>query len=239
MGLPTDQHLPPYARTRYKGSVRKERDRHRAAEHQARLSATSTLTPEVAVTVTPQSQPNTSSNTSLAAVPASTKSTTTVPVVSIPSPSTSANSTAASAVVSPAASASVTSLVTTTTLTPKTAAAPTAIQSTDAKVKTHVKNNFPPIYPCRPVRPFCPPDKVNPLHELPLFLHDLGFKVHVNATKEFKKKHNETVKVFATKMKENPEIILRSQNYEQTFIDFSEDSDKPLYKRIFEHLPIT
>ena len=80
---------------------------------------------------------------------------------------------------------------------------------------------------------------MNPLHELPLFLHDLRFKVHVNATKEFKKKHNETVKVFATKMKENPEIILRSRNYEQTFIDFSEDSDKPLYKRIFEHLPIT
>ena len=33
-------------------------------------------------------------------------------------------------------------------------------------------------------------------------------------------------------------LPLESKNYEETFIDFCEDSDKHLYRRIFEHLPI-
>ena len=39
LGLPGDHHLPPseVSSPRYKGSVRKQRDRMRAAEHQARL----------------------------------------------------------------------------------------------------------------------------------------------------------------------------------------------------------
>jgi hypothetical protein len=62
--------------------------------------------------------------------------------------------------------------------------------------------------------------------------------VNVNAPKDFKVKHLATAKLFASKMKENPEPIFKSTNYEETFIDFCEDSEKHLYRRIFEHLPI-
>ena len=86
--------------------------------------------------------------------------------------------------------------------------------------KNPTKSKYPPIVPCRPVRPFCPPDKSDPLKELPLFLHDLRFKVHLNAPKEFKVKHKTTAETFASKVKENPEVIFKSTNYEETFIDF-------------------
>ena len=60
----------------------------------------------------------------------------------------------------------------------------------------------------------------------------------MNAPTDFKVKHKATAKTFVSQMKDNPETIFKSTNYEDTFIDFCEDSDKPLYRRIFEHLPI-
>ena len=129
---------------------------------------------------------------------------------------------------------------TVTTPSPIFAADPTALSSPTSisKVKTPSKPKFPPILPCRPVRPFCPPDKADPLSQLPAFLEDLRFKVHVNSNKYFKVKHIEIVKTFMSEKKATPEIIFKSRNYEITFLEFCEESDKPLYLRIYEHLPI-
>ena len=85
--------------------------------------------------------------------------------------------------------------------------------------------------------PFCPPDKADPLSQLPAFLKDLRFKVHVNSNKDFKVKHREIVKTFISEMKANPEIIFKSRNYENAFLEFCEESDKPLYLRIYENVP--
>ena len=98
LGLPHNYHLPPPPRPsaqRYKGSVRRERDRLRAAEHQARLSASPTSTLKVAVPATPPLPASTSSNTPTRAAPATVKSPTTGSVV--PSPCSTPSSTAVSA----------------------------------------------------------------------------------------------------------------------------------------------
>ena len=95
-----------------------------------------------------------------------------------------------------------------------------------------------PYCPLSTSSSFFPPDKTDPLKELPLFLHDLRFKVHGNAFKDFKVKYKTTAETFASKVKEKPEVILNSTNSEKTVIDFCENSEKPLYRRIFDHLPI-
>ena len=242
LGLPTEYHLPPSKTPlpKQNESVRKERNRKRAAEHQARLHASQTSKSEEAVSASTESLSKVTTSTPIIAAPAGTKSTTTAPVVPISSPSTSTPAipvTAAPAVAISSIAAAPATVDSTVTLTsPTTAAVPTA--SAQPSVKTLQKPKFPPILPCRPVRPFCPPDKMNPLSQLPSFLEDLRFKVHVNAPKDFKVKHAELVKTFRNEMKEKPQIIFKSDNYEQTFLDFCEDSDKPLYERIFEHLPI-
>ena len=79
LGLPDNHHLPPPPRVpRYKGPVRQERGRKRAAEHQARLTASSTLNSKVAVPASSQLPASTSSNTPARAAPATVKSPTTV-----------------------------------------------------------------------------------------------------------------------------------------------------------------
>ena len=138
------------------------------------------------------------------------------------------------------ASSPVAASATVTTPSPIIAAAPVAQLSPTSisKVKPPPKPKFHPILPCRPVRPFCPPDKADPLSQLPAFLEDLRFKVHVSINKYFEVKHRETVKTFIREMKANTEIIFKSRNYEQTFLDYCEESDKPLYLGIYEHLQI-
>ena len=63
LGLPGDPHIPPSSSppppSRFKSSVRKERDRLRAAEHQARLLATSIASSNIAVSAS-ESVPSTS-----------------------------------------------------------------------------------------------------------------------------------------------------------------------------------
>ena len=91
LGLPGDPHIPPCANPpppRFKGSVRIERDRIRAAEHQARLIETSkSTTSKVAV---PATQSTTLTSTS------SATPTTAAPVVSVvTSTSTSSSKVAA------------------------------------------------------------------------------------------------------------------------------------------------
>ena len=121
MGLPGDLHLPPseVSYPRYKGSVRKQRDRMRAEEHQARLKTPQT-TPQskVAVPATSSVISTSACNSSqiiCTAAPAETLSKTTASVV-IPSQS------------SMAASASPTTTVTTSILTPRTTPAITSTQ---------------------------------------------------------------------------------------------------------------
>ena len=77
LGLPNDYHLPPPrpATPRYKGSVRKERDRLPAAEHQARLSAASSLNSKLAAPATVESP----STASVVPPPCPTPSSTAVP----------------------------------------------------------------------------------------------------------------------------------------------------------------
>ena len=85
----------------------------------------------------------------------------------------------------------------------------------------------------RPIRPFCPPDKDDPLKELPYFIEDLRFKVQFHSDKDFRVRHRTTAFSFANYMKKNPELLFKSKNYEETFFNFSEEIDKPLYLEIF------
>ena len=111
---------------------------------------------------------------------------------------------------------------TTTTPSPIFAASPTAHSSPTSisKVKTPSKPKFPQILPCRPVRPFCPPDKADPLSQLPAFLEDLRFKVHVNSNKDFKVKHREIVKTFISEMVVR--FLLITEEGSAQFLEFLE-----------------
>ena len=66
LGLPGDPHIPPSSSPptppRFKSSVRKERDRLRAAEHQAKLLATHNSSSNIAVSAS-ESVPSTSITT--------------------------------------------------------------------------------------------------------------------------------------------------------------------------------
>jgi hypothetical protein len=91
----------------------------------------------------------------------------------------------------------------------------------------------PPIVPSRPIRPFCQPDRNDKLKELPYFIHDLRVKVHYQSDKDFKVRHRITELSFANAMKENPDILFKSKNYEETLVNFCEEIDKPLYLQLF------
>ena len=77
LGFPGDPHIPPcpnHPPPRFKGSVRKERDRLRAAEHQARLLATSNSSSNIVVSAT-LSAPSTSVPTQTSSKAASVSTT--------------------------------------------------------------------------------------------------------------------------------------------------------------------
>ena len=97
------------------------------------------------------------------------------------------------------------------------------------------KPPLPPILPCRPIRPYSQPDKMKPLKELPYFLEELRFKVHLHGQKEAKKKHHETAISFANHVKTNPELLLKSKNYEETFLNYCEDNGQESYREIFDY----
>ena len=245
LGLPGDHHLPPseVSSPRYKGSVRKQRDRMRAAEHQARLKTPQT-TPQskVAVPATSSVDSTSASNSSQAistAAPAETVSRTTASV-EVPSPS------------SMAASASPTITVTTSILTPRstpaitstaapasspctTTAVPAVASSTTTETSTVTStSSFSTLPPStRPVRPFCQPDKSDPLRELPYFIDDLKVKVHYSNDKTLKVKHRSTALAFTNHVKKHPEILYESKNYNETFVNFCEESDRHLYVQMF------
>ena len=241
LGLPGDLHLPHQNRQhvspKFKGSVRKERDRVRAAEHQAKLRRNSGSDSDLAVpakeSLTSHASPSDASFATTPTIAASATTHTTTAASAAPSVPTSTFSTAVT-FSSIAASVKPISAVSTST-----SAVPASNTVTSKPPENNpTKSKHPHTVPCQLVCPFCPPEKSYPLKEFPLFLHDLRFKVDVNASKDFKVKHRTTAKSFASKVKENPDVIFKSTNYEETFIDFCEESEKPLYRRIFEHLPI-
>ena len=196
--------------------------------HQANLRRNSDS--DHAVTAKESSSSHASHLTGSVATPSS------IAASAAPSVSTSTSSTAVSAVTFSSIAASVKP---TSAVSISTSAVPASnIVTSKPPEKITTKPKYPPIVPCRPVRPFCPPEKSDPLKELPLFIQDLRYKVDVNAHKDFKVKHKTTAKSFESKVKEKPEVIFKLTNYEDTFIDICEESEKPLYRRIFEHLPI-
>ena len=61
----------------------------------------------------------------------------------------------------------------------------------------HVSYRFPPIYPCRPIHPFCEPEESNPLKDIPYFIDDLRRKLFfIDDQKELKQKKRSIIKVF-------------------------------------------
>ena len=228
LGLPDDYHLPPPPGAfvpKYKGSVRKERDRQRAAEHQARLRATSTLDSEIVVPASPQTHSSKSSNR---AAPATSKSTT-ASVVPIASSTTSPTAVSAS---------STTDSVSTTGSRPKvpvtTTAVPAPSPTSNAAASAPTPSTTPtPIVPSRPIRPYCQPDRSDPLKELPYFLDDLRVKVYFSQNKELKVRHRSIALAFANQVKKDPDILFKSKNYEETFTNFCDENDQHLYKEMF------
>ena len=91
-----------------------------------------------------------------------------------------------------------------------------------------------PIYPCRPIRPYCQRDKKDPLKELPYFVEDLRRKVYFCDDKDLKLQHKAVVKAFADKVKTEPKILYNSQNYEETFLSFCPESERHSYLKIFD-----
>ena len=87
--------------------------------------------------------------------------------------------------------------------------------------------------PSRPICDFCLPDRNDKLKELPYFIHDLRLNVHFHSDKDFKVRHRTRKISLANAMKKNPDILLKSKNYEETFVKFSEENVKELYLQLF------
>jgi hypothetical protein len=52
--------------------------------------------------------------------------------------------------------------------------------------------------------------------------------------KDFKARHKASANYFVKKMQSSPELLIRSRNYEETFLNYCEESDKDIYKEIFK-----
>ena len=76
----------------------------------------------------------------------------------------------------------------------------------------------------RPIRPYCQPDISDTPKELPYFLVDLRVKVYYSQDKELKLKHKSTTLSFANKVKENPNILFESKNYEENCVNSCEEN---------------
>ena len=57
--------------------------------------------------------------------------------------------------------------------------------------------------------------------------------MHYSKDKELKVKHRNTALAFANKVKEHPKILLESKNYDETFMNFCEEKDQNLYKKMY------
>ena len=55
-----------------------------------------------------------------------------------------------------------------------------------------------------------------------------------HSDKDFKVRHRTTDISFPNAMNENPDILLKSKTYEETFVNFSEEKDKELYLQLFD-----
>jgi hypothetical protein len=51
----------------------------------------------------------------------------------------------------------------------------------------------------------------------------LRIKVHYQSDKDLKVRHRKTELSFANSVKENPDILYKSKNYEETFMNFCEE----------------
>ena len=229
LGMPGDPHLPPYqpSKPRFKTSVRKERDRVRAAEHQAKIKiskvvGSTTITPtsnssEVILTTTVSVAASNSVMTATVDVPVISKVRVVPPLPKETLPEADSAPSPVSTEATAATSAATTSLVST--------AAASAATST-----------YHPICPTRPMRPFCKPDEDDQLKELDYFIDDLRVKVRFSDDKLLKVKHKAIVIAFAEKMKKDPEILYKSKNYEKTFLSLCSKEDRHLYLEILGQL---
>ena len=151
---------------------------------------------------------------------------------SIPNPAPKSADSANDSSPPPTTVSTVTTPITAASAAPYVAASVTRTSTTPV---SSTSSNSPEIFPSRPVRPFCPPDKNDPLRELPYFIDDLSLKVHVMREKGLKVKHKKIVTAFSVHAKDNPELLFHSKNYEETFMNFLDEEDKMVYKRIFKN----
>ena len=211
LGRPGNHHLPPQppGSNKTKTSFRKERDRLRAAEHQARKE------------VVPTTVPKTSTNPEASTTAASAVTSMTLPKVAVPvTPPSIVSLSPGIPVKEPS-----------TTQSPEAVPALSTVSTTAAASAAPLTH--PPIYPCRPIRPFCEPDKNEPLKELPYFIENLRRQVYFSDDKESKVKHKAIVKAFAEEVKKEPNILFKSKNYEETFLLHCPESQRHYYVSIF------
>ena len=214
LGMPGDPHLPPHPPSlpKAKTSFRRERDRLRAAEHQERLN--STKIPNVVVSTTiPSSSisPEAISTTTVSVAPSKTVTHSKVAVPATPEVKVSPSSPEETIAIS-------------TPLSVSTAAVSAAPLT------------YHPVCPTRPIRPFCTPEEDDPLKELNYFIDDLHMKVRFSDEKPLKKKHRAIMIAFDKKIKEEPHILFRSKNYEETFLNLCPDEERNLYSNILGKL---
>ena len=192
LGMPGDPHLPPHqpSKPRFKTSVRKERDRVRAAEHQAKIKISKVVG---STTITPTSNSSEVISTTTASVAASNSVMT--PTVAVPVISKVK-------VVPPLPKETL----------PEADSAPSPVSTAAASAAT---STYHPIHPTRPMRPFCKPEEDDQLKELDYFIDDLRVKVRFSDDKLLKVKHKAIVIAFAEKMMKDPEILYKSKNYEK------------------------
>ena len=199
LGMPGDHHLQPHQPRNQKTTLRKERDRQRAAEHQAK-QADKVVVPTTLPTSSVSETPISTSTAAASVVIASHTS----PKVAVPVTNP------VKVVKSPD-----NQKVEIETKTPEAVSAPVLESSAAASA---APPKYPPIYPCRPIRPFCQPEPNDPLKELPYFIYDLKRKVYFSDNKDLKSKHKAIAKAFADKVKEETKILYKSKNYEETYL---------------------
>ena len=59
--------------------------------------------------------------------------------------------------------------------------------------------------------------------------------MHIAGEKGSKVKQKKIVNAFAEHVKNKPELLFKSKNYEETFIDFGDEDDKLLFRSTFQN----
>ena len=237
LGMPGDPHLPPHppCLPKTKTSIRRERDRQRAAEHQAKHY---TNNPNVVVSTTIPSS-------SFSPKVISTSTVSVAPEVKVVP---SSHEEIIPEAVSVSTPMSLSTLKVAVPVTPEVKVVPSSIEetipeavsvSTPLPASTAAVSAVPtyhPICPTRPIRPFCTPEEDDPLKELNYFIDDLIVKVRYSDNKLLKSKHKSILIAFDKKMREEPTILFKSKNYEETFLNLCPEKERNLYSDILGHL---